>query len=180
MIELKIRNLVLVSLFSALIAVGAFIKIPTPLCPITLQVLFTTLAGAIAGGRNGAVSVIVYISLGLVGFPVFTGGGGIGYIFQPTFGFLIGMVIGTYLTGKICHGGKPVFKRFIIGCLTGLVPIFTIGTAYNCLITSLYLKEENALTVIYYCLLPLPWDIILCVFSAYIAKRILNNKGYRK
>lgn len=144
-----------------------------------MQILFTTLAGAIAGGRNGAISVIVYILAGLVGFPVFAGGGGIGYIFQPTFGFLIGMIIGTYITGRICHGGKPVFKQLLIGCLIGLIPVFAVGTAYNCLITSLYLKVENAATVIYYCLLPLPWDIILCVFSAYIAKRTLNNKGYR-
>lgn len=174
-IELKVKNLTLISIFSALITVGAFIKIPTPVCPITLQVLFTTLAGAIMGGKNGAISVIIYITLGLVGFPVFAGGGGIGYIFQPTFGFLIGMVIGAYITGKICHSRKPVFKRLIIGCLVGLVPIFAIGTAYNCLITSLYLKEETVATVIYYCLLPLPWDMILCVFSAYIAKRINNT-----
>lgn len=175
MIRLKTKDLILISLFSALITVGAFIKIPTPLCPITLQILFTTLAGVIAGGKNGAISVIVYILTGLVGFPVFAGGGGIRYIFQPTFGFLVGMIIGTYITGKICHSGNTSFKRLLIGCLVGLVPTFAIGTAYNCLITSIYLKEQSAAIVIFYCLLPLPWDIILCVFSAYIGKKTIKH-----
>lgn len=64
------RDLVLFALFTALIAIGAFIRIPVPFCPFTLQLLFTTLAGAILGGRRGAASVSVYVLLGLVGVPV--------------------------------------------------------------------------------------------------------------
>lgn len=169
---MKTRDLILISIFAALIVVGAFIRIPTPVCPVTLQILFTTLAGAVGGAAVGAVSVLVYILLGLVGFPVFAGGGGIGYIFQPTFGFLIGMIIGSYVTGKICRGGKSEMKRLIIGCILGLVPVFALGTAYNCFITSFYMKSQSLLTVMYYCLLPLPWDVVLCVLAAYIAKRI--------
>ena len=177
MIRLKTKDLILISLFSALITVGAFIKIPTPLCPITLQVLFTTLAGVITGGKNGAISVLVYVLIGLVGFPIFTGGGGLSYVLHPTFGFLVGMIIGAYVTGKICQSGTINFKRLLIGCLVGLVPTFTIGTFYNCLITSIYLKEQSSAIVIFYCLLPLPWDIVLCIFSAYIGIKI--KKGYR-
>ena len=65
------RDLVLFALFTALIAIGAFIRIPVPFCPFTLQLLFTTLAGSILGGRRGAASVGVYVLLGLVGLPVF-------------------------------------------------------------------------------------------------------------
>ena len=79
----KVKELVLFSLFTALTAIGAFIRVPVPLCPFTLQLLFTTLSGLILGSRKGAASVAVYVVLGLSGVPVFTQGGGPGYIFEP-------------------------------------------------------------------------------------------------
>lgn len=105
----KVKELVLFSLFTALTAIGAFIRVPVPLCPFTLQLLFTTLSGLILGSRKGAASVAVYVALGLSGVPVFTQGGGPGYIFQPTFGYLLGFIAGAWLTGKLsehmenCH-----------------------------------------------------------------------------
>lgn len=60
------RDMVLFALFTALIAIGAFIRIPVPFCPFTLQLLFTTLAGLLLGSRRGAASVAVYVLLGLV------------------------------------------------------------------------------------------------------------------
>ena len=74
----KVKELVLFSLFTALTAIGAFIRVPVPLCPFTLQLLFTTLSGLILGSRKGAASVAVYVALGLSGVPVFTQGGGPG------------------------------------------------------------------------------------------------------
>lgn len=171
---MKLKNLILISIFAALTAVGAFIRIPMPFCPITLQILFTTLAGVLLGGRKGAVSVGVYVLLGLAGVPIFTGGGGIAYVLQPTFGFLLGFIIGTYVTGRICHNGKPTMKRLVLGCLAGLIPIFALGTVYNYLITCIYMNAEaSAVTVIYHCLMPLPGDIILCVFTAFLGKRLI-------
>lgn len=181
---MKLRDLILISMFAALSAVGAFIKIPMPFCPITLQIFFTTLSGVLLGGRNGALSVGIYVALGLMGVPVFTGGGGISYVLHPTFGFLIGFIIGAYVTGKICHSGKPTFKRLFLGSLAGYIPIFLIGTLYDIAVTFLYLKSDAAVfTVAFQCLLPLTWDIVLCVFSAVIGKRLIpvieriNNNG---
>ena len=171
---MKIKDLILISLFAALTAVGAFLKIPTPICPITLQILFTTLAGVLLGGKNGAIAVGVYVLLGLAGVPVFTGGGGISYIFQPTFGFLLGFIAGAYVTGRICHGGTPTLKRLITGCMAGIIPIFGLGTLYNCLITCIFINvEASVATVIYHCLLPLPGDVILLIFTAILGKKLL-------
>ena len=72
----RTKNLMYCSLFTALIAVGAFIKIPIPVVPFTLQFFFTTLAGLLLGSKMGAVSVIAYMVLGLVGLPIFSEGGG--------------------------------------------------------------------------------------------------------
>ena len=64
--HMKTKDLVLCAMFVALIAVGAFIKIPVPVVPFTLQFLFTMLAGLLLGPVNGALAVVVYIVLGLV------------------------------------------------------------------------------------------------------------------
>ena len=80
---LKINDIVICGLFVALIAIGAFIKVPVPFVPFTLQTLFTTLAGLFLGGKKGFLCVFVYMILGLIGLPIFASGGGPGYIFQP-------------------------------------------------------------------------------------------------
>ena len=101
--HMKTKDLVLCAMFVALIAVGAFIKIPVPVVPFTLQFLFTMLAGLLLGPVNGALAVVVYIVLGLIGLPIFTQGGGPGYIFQPSFGYIIGFAVAAYVNGKIAN-----------------------------------------------------------------------------
>ncbi|MGN0265837.1 MAG: biotin transporter BioY [Oliverpabstia sp.] len=102
----KTKNLINCSLFTALIAVGAFIKIPIPVVPFTLQFLFTTLAGLLLGSRKGTISVVAYMLLGLAGLPIFSEGGGIWYIFKPSFGYIIGFCLGTFVTGLIAERMK--------------------------------------------------------------------------
>jgi biotin transport system substrate-specific component len=72
-------SLAYIALFAALTAIGAFIKIPLPYVPFTLQVLFVFFAGSLLGSERGMQSQLVYVGIGLAGFPVFTQGGGIGY-----------------------------------------------------------------------------------------------------
>ena len=63
--KITTKDMIMCALFTALIAVGAFIKVPVPVVPFTLQFLFTMLAGLIMGGRLGAISVGLYAVLGL-------------------------------------------------------------------------------------------------------------------
>ena len=98
----KTKSMIYCGLFTALIAAGAFIKIPVPVVPFTLQYLFTMLAGLFLGSRKGMISVVAYMLLGLAGLPIFSEGGGIWYIFKPSFGYIIGFCLGTYVTGLIC------------------------------------------------------------------------------
>ena len=114
---MKTKDLVLCAMFVALIAVGAFIKIPVPVVPFTLQFLFTMLAGLLLGPVNGALAVVVYIVLGLIGLPIFTQGGGPGYIFQPSFGYIIGFAVAAYVNGKIATVYKGnIIKNLIMDC----------------------------------------------------------------
>lgn len=179
----KVRDLVLCSLFVALIIVGTFIRIPIPVLPFTLQLLFTMLAGLLLGPKLGATSVIVYIILGLIGMPVFTEGGGIGYVFKPSFGYIIGFVFSTYVTGKIANKEKnPSMKRLLIANFAGLFILYAIGMIYYYLISNFYLGSPIGVkALILYCfILAIPGDILLCILGAILGKRLIPmvNKGF--
>lgn len=72
-----VRIMTLSALFAVLTALGAFIRIPFPLVPITLQTFFVFLSGTLLGSRAGALAQVLYVGMGLIGLPVFTGGGGV-------------------------------------------------------------------------------------------------------
>lgn len=173
---LKMKDITLISLFTALIAIGAFIRIPIPVVPFTLQFLFTMLAGLLLGGKLGALSVGIYIVLGLVGLPIFTQGGGIGYIFTPTFGYIIGFCVGAYITGNIANKvTNPSYKRLYTANFIGLGIVYLFGMIYYYLISNFYLDSPIGLWPLFlYCfILAVPGDIVLCIIAATIAKRII-------
>lgn len=167
--------MVLTAMFTALITAGAYIRIPVPVCPFTLQLLFTTLAGIILGKNKGAAATALYVILGLAGLPVFTGGGGIGYVLQPTFGYLIGFIAGSYITGCIAHSGKPDTKHILIGCFTGLAVVYALGMLYYYMISAVYLRDPIGIGALFlYCfVLAVPGDIALCLLSTTLAKRLM-------
>lgn len=170
------RDMILCAMFVTLIAVGAFIKIPIPVVPFTLQYLFTMLAGLLLGGKLGALAVCVYILLGLAGVPVFAHGGGIGYVFQPSFGYLIGFIAGTYMTGVIANRkGNPGYVRLLAANFIGLGIVYFFGMVYYYLISRFYLESPMGLwTLFLYCfLLVVPGDIVLCVLGAVLGKRMI-------
>lgn len=174
----KIRtvDLILCALFTALIAVGAFIKIPIPGVPFTLQVMFTTLAGLLLGSRMGAVSVAIYILLGLAGVPIFTGGGGIGYVLYPTFGYLIGFLIGTFVTGLIVERAEKItYLRLAVASAAGMAIVYFCGTVYFYLISNFYTNNPVGVwTVILQCfLVVLPGNVACCAGGVVLAKRLI-------
>lgn len=176
MTKTSTKSLTLIGLFTALIAAGAFIRIPIPIVPFTLQFLFTTLAGMLLGKKNGAVSVGVYIFLGLLGLPIFASGGGIGYIFNPTFGYLLGFCAGAYLTGKIASVKfQPSFKRLLAAAFAGLIVVYGLGMVYYYLISRFYLGTPIGLWQLFlYCfILAVPGDIVLCIISAVLGNRLI-------
>ena len=106
--NIRTKDLTLAALFSALIAVGAFIKIPFFIVPITLQTLFVVLSGLVLERKFAVLSVIVYLMIGLAGFPVFANGGGINYIFSRTFGDLVALAFATYFIA--CVNEKNILE----------------------------------------------------------------------
>jgi len=174
--NLKTNDLVLCALFVALIAIGAFIKIPIPVVPFTLQFLFTMLAGLLLGPKLGFISVLGYIIIGLIGIPIFTEGGGIAYIFKPSFGYIIGFAFGAYITGKIAHESpRPSIQKLLIANFAGLIVVYSFGMIYYYLISNYYLNSPIGVwSLILYCfILAVPGDIVLCLFGAVLGKRLI-------
>ncbi len=187
--KFSVRDMTLIAMFSALVAVGAFIRIPIPPAPFTLQVTMTTLAGLILGKRNGALSVILYVAIGLLGVPIFTKGGGIGYVLEPTFGYFIGFAIGAYVTGAISHAKEnPSFKRILCASLTGLLISYVCGMVYAYVLCNFVLNTPIGISsvLVYYFLIFLPKDVVLCVLTSLICKKIIPildknfNIGYNR
>jgi len=170
------KQLIMCGLFTALIAVGAFIKVPIPVLPFTLQFLFTMMAGLLLGGKIGSYSVLMYILLGLVGLPIFTEGGGIGYIFKPSFGYIIGFYIASYVTGMIANGkSTPTYKRILGANFIGLTIVYILGLLYYFIICNFVINTPIGIwpLFIYGFVLAVPGDILLCILSAILYKRLI-------
>jgi len=135
-----IRRVVIIALFAALIVAGAYISIPIGPVPITLQTLFILLAGLLGGRRIGMAAVAVYLALGAMGLPVFSGGtGGFARFFSPTGGFLISWLPAVAIAG-ICSdiGYRPASQEgetttkihllwMVLGALAASIIIYAIG-----------------------------------------------------
>ena len=136
----KTLMLVLTALFAALTAIGAFFKIPFALAAISLQFLFTAMAGILLGAGYGALSQAVYVLIGLVGVPIFALGGGFSYVLQPTFGFLLGLIPSAFVIGKLAK--RPLtFWGTALAMLAGLAVLYAIGVPYMALIANAYLGK---------------------------------------
>lgn len=172
----KTKHMVLCALFAALIAVGAFIKVPIPVVPFTLQLLFTMMAGLLLGGKLGCCAVCSYIFLGLAGLPIFAQGGGISYLFQPSFGYIIGFAVGAYVTGEIANRSqRPGYIRLLAANFAGLAIVYLFGMVYYYLMSNFYLGTPIGLWPLFlYCfLLAVPGDIALCILGAILGKRLI-------
>jgi biotin transport system substrate-specific component len=173
--QTSLRGIHHAALFGALTAVGAYIIIPLPPVPITLQTLFLGLAALLLGGRLGALSQAVYVMLGVIGLPVFAGGkAGLGVLLGPTGGYLIGFILAAFVIGKLAAlKTRPGFAWLCLSLVAGTVVIYACGILQLTLVARLtFLK---ALTV---GALPfLPGDIIKIVLAAVITLKLRDRLG---
>ena len=145
-----LRQMVYAAMFGALTAIGAFIVIPLQPVPITLQTLFTSLAGVLLGGYGGALSQIVYVLLGIIGLPVFAGGkAGLGVLLGPTGGYLIGFIAAAFVIGKIIRVKRECGLAWIILALVaGNLVIYALGTLQLSLVAHISLFKAAVVGVV--------------------------------
>jgi len=169
----SLLGLIYAALFGAGTAAGAYLMIPVPPVPITLQTLFLYLAGALLGGRLALMSQVVYLLLGIIGLPVFAGGkAGLGVLFGPTGGYLIGFLAASYIVGKWNEMlQKPSFSMVLLSMVAGTIPIYVLGVLQLCLVAKLALGKAVAVGVLPF----LIGDAIKIVVAALLAQRMIGH-----
>jgi biotin transport system substrate-specific component len=132
----KMRSLVLCSLMAGLMAAGAFIQVPIGPVPIVLTNLFVLLAGLLLGARWGMAGAALYLLVGAMGLPVFSGGrGGLAHLFGPTGGYLFGFVLSAGITGFIAERFHRSLMGNVVAVLFGSLVIYGLGIPWLKVIT---------------------------------------------
>lgn len=126
----NLRAMTYIALFAVLMAVCAWISIPT-IVPFTLQTFAVFLALGLLGGKRGTLAVLVYLLIGAVGLPVFSHfGGGLGVLLGVTGGYLIGFLMSGLVYWLITRfAGRGVVASGI-GMAAGLITCYAFGTAW--------------------------------------------------
>ena len=187
------RTLVLSALFTALLCALAIVPpIPMPLVPVplTLQTLVVMLAGLVIGPRAAGLSVLLYVVLAAIGFPVLPGArGGLAVLLGPTGGFLLGMIPGAMVTGWLAKaslfGGTrapsaiqtndqkngrawvAIARNTLAALVGGVAVVYLVGVPWLSIVTGMSLVKAINVIVVF-----LPGDVIKAVVAAFLAQRV--------
>lgn len=179
--KLRTTDLTAAAMFVALMAVGANITSIAPFMvvggvPITLQTFFAILAGVVLGSRLGAIAMMVYAFVGLVGVPVFAQfGGGFGTFLKPTFGFIVSYVFTAFVTGYIIEKMKNTVGVFVFASLAGMALNYVFGTNWMYAAYKVWASAPDGFTykmAWLWMVVPLPKDIILAILAGVMGLRI--------
>jgi biotin transport system substrate-specific component len=125
----RLRWLLLSAIFAAVTAVLSQVTIPLPVIPITGQTLAVGIAATILGSRYGTVAILIYILLGAVGMPVFSGAsGGVQVLVGKSGGYITGFILTAFVTGLILEKTRFTMINAIIANLVGMVITLVVGT----------------------------------------------------
>jgi biotin transport system substrate-specific component len=166
----RVKKLVYAALFAALTAVSAWVTIPLPYVPITLQTFFVILSGGALGAYFGALSMVVYLLLGFMGLPVFARGqSGLGVLAGPTGGYLIGFVLCAIVTGLIVKLRKnPGLLWYMMAMAAGTLAIYGCGLAQLTLVLHMPFETAFIIGVLAF----VPGDIIKVIIAAFVARKL--------
>lgn len=173
----KTRLQALTALFVALELVSAKISIPLPGLTVafTAQVCVTLCAGLMLGPRYGALSQAMYLALGLIGLPVFSLGGGPGYVLHPSFAYLLGFPAAAWTCGRIAQPRRSQSLAWqLLAALAGIAAMYAVALPSLWLQARLTAGTLPALGVFLrsYCLVFLPLDIAKAALAAVVCRQV--------
>lgn len=137
---------------------------------VTYQIGAVLLVGCLGGRNAGALSQIAYLVLGLTWFPVFAQGGGIEYLKQPYFGYLLGFVPGAWVCGFLAFQASPKLESLSFSCICGLLTVHLTGITYLVLTHTFNWTGSQAVPLLQatlkYSIYPLPGQLaVVCVVT---------------
>jgi len=175
--KFELRDLILVAFFAALTSIGALISVPLPggLVPIVLSNMFAILAGAMLGKWLGPLSQMVYISIGVIGIPVFAGSikAGPAALAGPTGGYIIGFVVASFLTGFLVERlvRAPAVLRFSLSLTAGAAVIYVFGIPWLAQVAGL--NVQLAMVKGFYPFLP--GDILKVIVATMLCMSLMTQ-----
>lgn len=170
-------SMVLTALCTTLTIISARVSIPIPVTGMVFsaQVCVVLCTGVLLGPRYGALSQALYVALGLLGFPVFTMGGGLSYMLHPTFAYLVAFPIVAWICGLLaCRVRKTNFVSYLWAMLAGVAMLYGVALPtllIQASITSRALPAFHTF-LISYCIVFLPLDVVKAIVAAALCLKI--------
>ena len=181
--QMKVRDMTLTAVMAALICVAGPLVVPIGPIPLSLASFAVYLAGAVLGSRRGTLAVALYLLIGLIGIPVFSGfSGGFQKLAGVTGGYLVGYLPCAFLSGLGGERAEERHRRWILPLMMvlGTAVLYLIGTAWFMFV---YARQSGAIglgTALAWCVIPyLIPDAIKIALATFLTKRLypLLKKG---
>jgi len=146
--KIDIKDMALIGVMVALMCVLGPLSIPIGAVPVSLTMFTTWLAAYILGGKKSGVAVLIYLLIGAVGLPVFSGAtGGLAKLVGATGGYLIGFLPMAIISGFFVNKFYKNYAMQVIGMLLGMVVCYTFGTIWFMILMNMGLMESLAICV---------------------------------
>lgn len=155
------------AMMAALLALCAWLSIPVPPVAFTMQTFGILLCLGLLGSKWGSVSILLYLLLGAVGLPVFSGfRGGISVLLGPTGGFLLGFALAGPVYGLASR----------LGNLPGMVAALAVSYVCGCLWYPMYAPGTSWRAAFFLCALPyLPGEAVKLPLAWWLCRRIKKH-----
>lgn len=173
--RISTKELVRSAIFAAFLCVFSVLSVPFGVVPVSLGLFAVFLTGIILGKRLGFISILIYIFLGCVGLPVFSGfRGGISALLGPTGGYIFSYLIIAPLMGIAADKAEKNFLWLAAAGVLGLLVLYTFGTLWYAAVLKILVSDAVKICVAPFVL----FDVLKLVFSVVVGinlkKRIIK------
>ena len=170
--KINTKSIIYIALFITLIYISSLIRLNVFSIPFTLQTLAVMLTACFLGSKKGLYVVMIYIFMGLVGLPVFTKGGGIFYIAEHTFGYIVAFIPAVIIIGlNKAKASKNIFTLILLLFASSIV-MLVIGTMYAFILLSITSNVDLSAFLTGYFLLFMPTELLKSIAAAMIYFRL--------
>jgi len=167
--KINTHQLTLIGLIAAVTCILGPLSLPIGIVPISLTNLAIYFAIYALGGKRGTLSYIVYLFIGLVGLPVFSGfSGGVPKLFGPTGGYLIGFVFMAFISGIFIDKFSNKIYMCFLGMVLGTIVTYIFGTAWLAYEAHMPFNKALAVGVLPF----IPGDIVKITIASLIGPQI--------
>lgn len=183
--KISTREIAMAALFTAIMCtVTILVRVfqPVVVIPFSLQPLIMLLAACILSPLAAFLSMLAYVVMGLMGFPVFSVPpyGGVAYLLMPSAGFLLAYPVSAWLQSRLIR--KISIVNFILAGCAGIIVLYLIGLPYLYIILNFYLGHTvNLLQVLKIGFIPfITFDLLKVLLAAFIAIELSRRLDIRR